>query len=231
MCSSTVYNIITVYNVHCVWAVCRLINKNHLKLYVYIFLIKFFQFLLMHTLILHRIHVLNSQFTFKNFMCIKVTHRKYIWLAFVSLHSWSSSHLTSLFGRDKYRPQIQELHIHIHYFMTVNCIVPTASNLPKFALCASWSDYLWHTHHSNFPGEPQTPGEPHNTLCLYPSINSTASHHDRQFWCDLFLFVVFRALIKGTIAEEILTQTAPSAVAIWGSLYLSVGLKFSKIIK
>ena len=162
---------------------------------------------------------------------LKCPTGKYIWLAFLSLHSLSSSHLTSLFGRDKYRPQIQELHIHLHYFMTVNCIVPPASNLPKFALCASWSDYLWHTHHSNFPGEPQIPGEPHNPLCLYPSINSTASHHDRQFWCDLFLFVVFRALIKGTIAEEILTQTAPSAVAIWGTLYLSVGLKLSKILK
>ena len=38
VCSSTVYNIITVYNVHCVWAVCRLVNKNHLKICVYIFL-------------------------------------------------------------------------------------------------------------------------------------------------------------------------------------------------
>ena len=189
------------------------LDWNHLKIYVFIFFIKFFQFLLMHTLILHRIHVLNSQFTFKNFMCIKVTDRKYIWLTFVSLHSLSSS----LFGRHKYHPQIEDLHIHLHFFMTVNCIVPPASNLPKFALCASWSDYLWHTHHPNFPGEPLPPGEPHNSLCLYPSINSTASHHDRQFWCDLFLFVLFRALIKEATAEEILTQTAPSAVAIWGS--------------
>lgn len=138
ICSSTVYNIITVYKVHYVWAVCRLVNKNHLKICVYFF-IKFFQFLLMRT-ILHKIRVLNSQFTFKNFMCIKVTDMNYIWLAFVSLHSWSWSHLTSAFGRDKYRSQIQDLHIHLHFFMTVNCIVPLASNPPKFSLCTLWSD-------------------------------------------------------------------------------------------
>ena len=126
ICSSTLYNIITVYNVHCVWAVCRLINKNHLKIYVYIFLKKFFQFLLMHT-ILRRIHVLNSQFTFKNFMCIKVTHRKYIWLA-LSLHSWNSSHLTSLFGRDRYFPRIHDLHIHLHILTGFACSLEKSLN-------------------------------------------------------------------------------------------------------
>lgn len=73
------------------------------------FLKTYLQFLHMYT-ILHRNHVWNFQYIFQNFVCIKVTHRNYIWLAFWSLHSWNLSHLTSLFGRERYYPQIHDLH-------------------------------------------------------------------------------------------------------------------------
>lgn len=49
--------------------------------------------------------------------------------------------------------------IHLHFLMTVNCIVPPCFKSSKVFLVHSWSDYLCHIPHPNFPEEFQPPGE------------------------------------------------------------------------